>query len=43
LTPFPELLLKEAGIKPEQRAEQLSVAEFARLAVIWERINKSKP
>ncbi len=32
LTPMPELLLREAGIDPENRAEQLSVAEFARLA-----------
>ena len=32
LTPMPELLLREAGISPEQRAEQLTVADFARLA-----------
>jgi len=32
LTPMPELLLREAGIDPQQRAEQLTVAEFAKLA-----------
>ena len=37
LTPFPELLLKEARIAPELRAEQLSVDDFARLALIFER------
>lgn len=34
LTPMPELLLREADIPPEQRAEQLTVDEFARLAQI---------
>lgn len=34
LTPFPELLLREAGIDPELRAEALPVAAFARLAQI---------
>lgn len=32
LTPMPELLLREAGIDPQLRAEQLTVANFARLA-----------
>lgn len=32
LTPMPELLLREAGIDPQQRAEQLTVADFAKLA-----------
>lgn len=32
LTPMPELLLQKAGIDPQQRAERLSVADFARLA-----------
>jgi len=32
LTAMPELLLREAGIAPDLRAEQLSVADFARLA-----------
>ena len=32
LTPMPELLLREAQIAPELRAEQLTVADFARLA-----------
>ena len=32
LTPLPELLLREAGISPEQRAEQLTISDFARLA-----------
>ena len=41
LTPFPELWLKEAGIAPELRAEQLSVEDFARLAAIFERQNRS--
>ena len=36
LTPMPELLLKEAGISPEERAEQLTVAQFARLAQLME-------
>jgi 16S rRNA (adenine1518-N6/adenine1519-N6)-dimethyltransferase len=40
LTPFPELLLKEAGIAPALRAEQLSVSDFARLAAAWERTTK---
>lgn len=38
LTPFPELLLNEAGLDPTLRAEALTVAEFATLAVIYERI-----
>jgi 16S rRNA (adenine1518-N6/adenine1519-N6)-dimethyltransferase len=33
LTAFPELLLKRVGIAPERRAESLSVAEFAGLAL----------
>jgi 16S rRNA (adenine1518-N6/adenine1519-N6)-dimethyltransferase len=37
LTPLPELLLREAGISPELRAEQLTVEQFARLAHIFER------
>ena len=37
LTPMSELLLREAGIAPERRAEDLSVAEFARLAQIIDR------
>jgi 16S rRNA (adenine1518-N6/adenine1519-N6)-dimethyltransferase len=37
LTPLPELLLREAGISPELRAEQLTVEDFARLAHIFER------
>lgn len=37
LTPVPELLLREAGISPQLRAEQLTVADFARLAQIFER------
>lgn len=32
LTPMPELLLARAGISPEERAERLTVAEFATLA-----------
>lgn len=37
LVPNPEELLRAAGIAPEQRAEQLTVADFARLAYIYER------
>lgn len=37
LTPFPELLLSKAGISGERRAEALSVAEFARLALAFEK------
>jgi 16S rRNA (adenine1518-N6/adenine1519-N6)-dimethyltransferase len=33
LTAFPELLLKRADLSPEKRAENLSVDEFARLAL----------
>lgn len=39
LTPMPELMLREAGIDPQERAEQLTIADFARLAVIWQRIS----
>ena len=31
LTAMPELLLREAGIAPERRAEELTVSEFAEL------------
>ena len=34
LTPMPELLLREANLDPELRAERLTVAEFARLAAL---------
>lgn len=34
LTPMPELLLREAGLAPELRGEQLTVEDFARLAGI---------
>jgi len=34
LTPMPELLLSRAGIDPQERAERLSVAQFATLAAI---------
>lgn len=37
LTPMPELLLREVGIAPELRAEQLTVDDFARLAQVIER------
>jgi 16S rRNA (adenine1518-N6/adenine1519-N6)-dimethyltransferase len=36
LTPLPELLLQKAGLNPEHRAEQLSVADFANLAVAFQ-------
>jgi 16S rRNA (adenine1518-N6/adenine1519-N6)-dimethyltransferase len=34
ITAFPELLLKRAELAPERRAEDLSVSDFARLALI---------
>jgi 16S rRNA (adenine1518-N6/adenine1519-N6)-dimethyltransferase len=34
LTPMPELLLAKAGIDPTKRAEQLTVADFAKLAAL---------
>jgi len=37
LTAMPELLLSEAGLRPELRAEDLAVADFARLARIIDR------
>lgn len=37
LTPFSDLLLREGEIDPKKRAEELSVAEFARLAAIYAR------
>ncbi len=37
LTPMPELLLREAGIAPEERAERLTVEDFARLALLFDR------
>lgn len=36
-TPMPELLLKEAGIEPTERAERLTVEDFARMAAILDR------
>lgn len=41
LTPMSELLLKEAGISGEERAENLTVAQFARLAIILDRIEQA--
>lgn len=38
LTPFPELLLREANLAPELRAEQIAVEDFARLALVYERM-----
>jgi 16S rRNA (adenine1518-N6/adenine1519-N6)-dimethyltransferase len=37
LTPMPELLLRAAEIDPQERAEQLTVSDFARLAAIFAR------
>jgi 16S rRNA (adenine1518-N6/adenine1519-N6)-dimethyltransferase len=37
LTPMPEVLLREAGIDPMERAEQLTVAQFARMGEIMGR------
>jgi 16S rRNA (adenine1518-N6/adenine1519-N6)-dimethyltransferase len=36
LTPMPELLLAKAGISPEERAERLTVAQFATLAALFD-------
>ncbi|MFN3869158.1 MAG: 16S rRNA (adenine(1518)-N(6)/adenine(1519)-N(6))-dimethyltransferase RsmA [Hyphomicrobiaceae bacterium] len=36
LTPMPELLLAKAGISPEERAEQLTVEQFATLAALFD-------
>jgi 16S rRNA (adenine1518-N6/adenine1519-N6)-dimethyltransferase len=36
LSPMPELLLAKVGIAPEQRAEQLTVEQFAALALAYE-------
>ena len=38
LVPQPLLLLAEAGIDPEERAERLSPADFARLAAVLDRV-----
>ncbi len=43
LTPFPELLLAEANIDPELRAERLTVEDFGRLALIFERGDHEVP
>ncbi|WP_041320152.1 16S rRNA (adenine(1518)-N(6)/adenine(1519)-N(6))-dimethyltransferase RsmA [Hyphomicrobium denitrificans] len=43
LTPMAELLLREAGIAPERRAEDLSVEEFVRLAAIFDRGDWERP
>ena len=32
----PLVLLEKAGIKPERRAESLTIKEFCTLAVLWE-------
>ncbi len=37
LTPFPELLLRSAGLEPNLRAEQVPVEGFARLAQVFGR------
>lgn len=41
LMPLPELLLREAGIAGDRRAEQLTVEEFGRLAQTFERVGQS--
>lgn len=41
LTPMPELLLREAGLDPQERAERLTVEDFARLALIIDRADKT--
>lgn len=36
ITPMPELLLAKAGLDPEMRAERVTVAQFARLAALFD-------
>jgi 16S rRNA (adenine1518-N6/adenine1519-N6)-dimethyltransferase len=43
LIAMPELLLQEAGIAPERRAEELTVEEFARLGGILDRSDPPPP
>jgi 16S rRNA (adenine1518-N6/adenine1519-N6)-dimethyltransferase len=43
LTAMPELLLREAAIAPELRAEDLSVSQFARLAEVIDRSDGARP
>jgi 16S rRNA (adenine1518-N6/adenine1519-N6)-dimethyltransferase len=43
ITPMPELLLARAGLAPELRGEQLSVADFANLAILLDEVRASKP
>lgn len=40
LVPMPELLLREVGISPEERAERVSIEQFAMLANLFERIRR---
>lgn len=42
LTPMPELLLNEAGLTPTDRAEDLSVSDFATLGAIIDRGSAAK-
>lgn len=42
LTPMPELLLAEAGLTPTDRAEDLTVSEFASMAAILDRADTEK-
>ena len=42
LTPMPELLLNEAGLTPTDRAEDLTVSDFAALAAIIDRSGVQK-
>jgi 16S rRNA (adenine1518-N6/adenine1519-N6)-dimethyltransferase len=37
VVPQPQLLLAQAGIDPQERAEQLTPSDFARLAAILDR------
>ncbi len=42
LMPMPELLLEKAGLTPTDRAEDLQVSDFARMAAILDNANTSK-
>jgi 16S rRNA (adenine1518-N6/adenine1519-N6)-dimethyltransferase len=43
LTPHADVLLRESGLDPTERPEQLSVEEFAKLARIWSQLRVESP
>ena len=42
LLPDPRPLMERANIPPTRRAEELSVADFVRLAAVWEKMQKKR-